>query len=225
MKWTPYEILKDIPKSEVEIMCNGEHYATMSETRKKILEIALDIENGFYAEVGACMGTDTKFLEACGWKGILVEPDKNLYKWLSNTRNCIVERCGLVSHQYYKNSNKISDRTMHVFSLPDYINGYEREDIRRIRNYEAIPFSILVKKHNIKKIDIFILDVEGMEIEVMDGINFDEVDIRNLIIECNTDKYSLSTLDEYMSNRGYINMGSICQSGVTQYDYHYKKLN
>lgn len=35
MKWTPLEILKDIQKAEMEIMCNGEHYHTMSETRKK----------------------------------------------------------------------------------------------------------------------------------------------------------------------------------------------
>lgn len=189
---------------------------------KKILEIAVDIDNGIYVEVGACMGTDTKFLEACGWSGILVEPDKNLSDWLSNTRNCIVERYGLVSHEYYNNSNTIDNQTMHVFSLPDYIQGYNRE-VECERSYQAMPFSLLVKKHDIKKIDIFVLDVEGMEIEVMNGIDFDELDISNFIIECNVDKYTLSTLDEYMSNRGYINMGFVCQSGVTQYDYHYKK--
>jgi FkbM family methyltransferase len=210
-------IFEDIRKSEKEIFTNGEHYNEMGfSTRKKILELALNIENGFFVEVGACMGTDTKLLEACGWNGLLVEPSEGLYQFCKNTRNCIVENYALVSENYKENT--ISN--LPVFSLPTYLEGYPSNS----GLYKTITFTTLVKIHNIKKIDIFVLDVEGLEIEILNGINFDEVDISNFIIEWNVNAYSLETLDTLMSSKGYKNMGVVEHLGELQSDYHYKKI-
>jgi len=42
----------------------------------------------------------------------------------------------------------------------------------------------LVKKNNIIKLDLIILDLEGMEYEVLDGTNFDKLDVKAVLIEC-----------------------------------------
>jgi FkbM family methyltransferase len=185
------------------------------------LELSSKIEGvGFFAEVGACMGTDTKLLEACGWTGILVEPSQGLAQYCKDTRSCIVENYALVSHDFYKSNNKVYQGQIPCFGIrhlmPQYPdNSYE---------FDAIPFSLLAQKHNIKKIDIFVLDVEGLEIEVMNGINFDEIEIDNFIIEWNLKSYSLENLDSYMLSKGYKNICLVEKLGENQSDYHYKKI-
>jgi FkbM family methyltransferase len=212
-------LLEDIIESEKKVFVNGEHYNEIGrQTRKKILEIAGEIDNGFFVEVGACMGTDTKLLEFAGWNGLLIEPSEGLYGFCKNTRNCIVENYALVSNEYTKET--ISN--IPVFSLPDNINSSANSNL-----YKTITFDSLAEKHNIKKIDIFVLDVEGLEIDILNGINFDKTDITNFIIECNEQKYSLDFLNELMNSKGYKNMGLAEHLGAPDSglaDYHYKKI-
>ena len=213
-------LLEDMIENEKKVFTNGEHYNEIGrKTRKKILEIAKEIGIGFFVEVGACMGTDTKFLEFSGWNGLLVEPSEGLYEYCKNTRNCIVENYALVSYEY--SHETISN--IPVFSLPSYINNYSDNS----NLYKTITFDSLAEKHNIKKIDIFILDVEGLEIDILNGINFNKIEITNFIIECNEHKYSLDFLDKTMGSKGYKNMGLVEQLGSIDSglaDYHYKKI-
>jgi FkbM family methyltransferase len=161
------------------------------------------------------MGTDTKILEIKGWNGILIEPSEGLYLFCKNTRNCIVENYALVSDSY--NNDTISDIV--VFTLPDYITGYtETNNI-----YKTITFNNLIKKHNINKVDIFVLDVEGYELEILKGINFDEVEITNFIIEWKLNE--LDQLDNFMISKGYENLGMVemLDPKINLADFYYKK--
>lgn len=224
------EILSNISESEKKVFINGEHYNEMgSVTRKKILELAQDIENGFFVEVGACMGTDTKFLEVCGWNGLLIEPSDGLYNWCKENRNCIVENYALVSDNY-KNEFVAG---ISAFRLPDYIEGHNTPNSQiyaidqngnQREAFKAITFSKLAKNNDIKNVDIFVLDVEGLELEILEGINFEEVNISNFIIECNFHIYSLEKLDEIMISKGYKNMGIVERLSDIQSDYHYSKI-
>jgi FkbM family methyltransferase len=214
------DLLENIIESEKKIFTNGEHYNQMGrQTRKKILEIAEDVNNGFFVEVGACMGTDTKLLEFAGWNGILIEPSEGLYEFCKNTRSCIVENYALVSNEYTEET--ISN--IPVFSLPNYITNYPGNS----NLYKTITFDSLAEKHNIKKVDIFVLDVEGLEIDILNGINFNKIEITNFIIEANEQKYSLDFLNQLMSSKGYKNMGLVEHLGAPDSglaDYHYKKI-
>jgi FkbM family methyltransferase len=215
-------VLSNLKDMEKEIFINNEHYNESGfETRKYVLELASKINSpGFFAEVGACMGTDTKLLEACGWTGILIEPSKGLAQYCRDTRNCIVENYALVSHEFYKSNKKISTQEINCFSINHILPNYPPNTYE----FDAVPFSVLSKKHDIKKINIFILDVEGLEIEVMNGIDFEEVEIDNFIIECNFNNYSLEKLDEYMISKGYKNICLVEKLGKNHSDYHYKKM-
>ena len=162
-------ILENFDLYEQTIFNQSEHYNEKGRsTRKKILEISSQTEKGFFAEVGACMGTDTKILEHLGWNGILVEPSEGLFEFCKSTRKCIVENFALVSEDY-KNETITSNRNftqfaengqINVFSINHYLPNYPQNSV----NFKVITFSELCKRHKIDKIDIFVLDVEGYEL-------------------------------------------------------------
>jgi hypothetical protein len=81
----------------------------------------------------------------------------------------------------------------------------------------------MAKKHNIRKIDIFVLDTEGSEEEIIRGINFENIEISNFIIECNLNILKIEEFDLFMSSLGYKNMGIAEDLGSGFFDYHYKK--
>ena len=68
-----------------------------------------------------------------------------------------------------------------------------------------------------------VLDVEGLELEIISGINFDEVEISNFIIDCNFQIYNLEKLDDLMLSKGYKNMGLVEKLSEMQSDYLYTK--
>jgi uncharacterized protein YutE (UPF0331/DUF86 family) len=208
--------LKDIKESEKQVFVNGEHYNNMGrKTRIKILEIASTIGNGTFAEAGACMGTDTKLLEECGWNGILIEPSEGLYEFCRRTRKCIVENYALVSKDY--DSDYITD--IPVFTVNHLLDGYPNNS----GIYTTATFEGISEKHNINKIDIFVLDAEGLEQEIIKGIDFKKIEITNFIMECNLNYTDLESIDNFMSSYGYSNEGVIEYLGSGIYDYHYKK--
>lgn len=210
--------VNNIEDLEKKVFINGEHYNELGRsTRKKILEISELTDTGFFVEVGACMGTDTKLLEYKGWNGLLVEPSEPLFLFCKNTRNCIVENYALVSDEYHNNT--ISNTDISVFYLLEPIDGYPENS----NLYKTITFDKLCQKHNITKVDIFILDVEGYEIEILKGIDFDNIDISNFIIEWKYDE--LFELNNFMKNKGYENLGMIemLDPNIGLADFYYKK--
>lgn len=210
--------ISNITQAEKEVFINGEHYNEIGrQTRKKILEIASEIGTGVFAEAGACMGTDTKLLEECGWNGILIEPSEGLFEFCKQTRKCIVENYALVSEDY--TSDYISE--IPVFQINHILPNYPINS----GNYNAISLDKLIGKYNMDKIDIFVLDAEGLEQEIIKGINFEKVEITNFIIECNINETSRESLDTFMLSYGYSNQGVAEYLGSGFYDYHYKKIN
>ncbi|MDA9623929.1 FkbM family methyltransferase [Pelagibacteraceae bacterium] len=57
-----------------------------------------------------------------------------------------------------------------------------REDIEQIQ-ISCLSFSSLIKKYEIKKVDKLMMDVEGAEYKILKSINYNEVDISQIIFE------------------------------------------
>lgn len=97
---------------------------------------------------------------------------------------------------------------------------------------KTCTFDFLSKKHNIKKVDVFFLDVEGYELEVLKGINFDEVDISYFVIEINDLQNMKKEIDNFLFKKSYINIANIsnfnninCPTWPgTHQDFLYKKV-
>ena len=190
----------------------------------KILPYLQDIENGFFVEAGAHNGSlssssNTKILEDCGWTGTLIEPSMDLYKQCEKNRpNAIVLRTALTS--FDNTTGHVSDQFINVMG--------QKED-----EYPGVPFQSIADEDNLDHIDFFALDVEGYEMEVLRGIDFDKVHITYMLIECNTDKYSYEELLQFMINKGYsyiANISNFTKENTptwpgTHQDYLFKKLS
>jgi FkbM family methyltransferase len=124
--------------------------------------------------------SNTEFLESNEWTGIVVEPwtgYNELYK--QHRPNTILENFALVSNDYKE----------------EFIEGNFSDDLGgsviknahgNIWNPKLYPTSTITKildKHNFNEIHQMTIDVEGYEIEVLNGIDFHKIKIHFLVVE------------------------------------------
>ena len=203
----------------------------------KMLKYLKNIENGFFVECGAGYGENTEILEGFGWTGMLIEPSETLYNFCKNRRpNCIVENYALVSFNYNKSVINVQGvgsykepRIGTNMQIPENIIV---SDDDATREFKVATFDELARKHNVTKVDVFFLDVEGFELELLKGINFDTVDISFMCIEVNNTVYTLENMDSFMYSKGFERICNL--SGYTfenfskwkghHQDYLYAKL-
>jgi FkbM family methyltransferase len=138
---------------------------------------------GFFIEAG---GSDpreqnnTYLLESNGWKGLIVEPKTEFNQSYTLIRpNSIIENCVLVSSDY-KESTIMGDFSHHMVGGVINIHNLRRWNVS---SYPCTTLDFLLKKHNVKEVEFFSLDVEGYEIEVLNGINFNDVFFHVIVVE------------------------------------------
>ena len=147
--------------------------------------------DGFYIELGGNDGitqSNTAFFEFYrNWTGILIEPSLKGYNLcIKNRPNSICINKGCVSKNYIGNTavGNFEDN-----SLMGSINGIRQLgfDNKRIEiavsTLEKILDEININKLNIKNIDFLSLDVEGYELEVLEGLNFDKYRPTYILVE------------------------------------------
>jgi FkbM family methyltransferase len=179
------------------------------------MEKYLNFTNGFFIEAGANDGvsqSNTTSLEQRGWTGLLVEP--NYFKYqecVRNRPNCIVENYALVSSSY--NKPTISGDFNHTDwgnSLMSMVIDKDRVEAQKYRTANhsiievpATTLTSLLLKHNIKKVDFLSLDVEGYEISVLNGLDFNIFKPTYVLLEASTHEDRRTALIDYMHNKFY----------------------
>jgi hypothetical protein len=69
---------------------------------------------------------------------------------------------------------------------------------------ECITFDSLMLNLNVDRVDIWILDVEGAELAVLRGVDFDRVNIKTIVMECDIfDKEKNAKKTELLHSKGY----------------------
>jgi FkbM family methyltransferase len=173
-----------------------------------------NIKNGFYIECGANNGiwqsNTLYFYEKYNWKGLLIEPNPHLIEICKKFRpNDIVENYALVNKNYDKNFIK------GFFQFTDYapsLMAQVVEDNSQFTNQHpdqepisvpAITLTNLLEKHKIEKIDFFSLDVEGYEINVLEGFDIQRFKPKFLLIETTIIEDRQKEIKRYMESVGY----------------------
>lgn len=152
---------------------------------------------GFFIEAGANDGvtqSNTLFYERHrGWRGLLIEPIPELAaRCRKNRPRSIVENCALLA-----TGDPRREVTMQFCNLMSLVKGAmhseqaDREHIEKgcavqgIQSYEVtVPARTLddiLAAHGITEVDLFSLDVEGFELQVLQGMT--KVQPRFLLIE------------------------------------------
>lgn len=168
-------------------------------------------EKGFYLDIGGndpIMINNTYYFEKKGWNGIAFEPlAKYQSKW-KDIRNvpCLPIALG-----------KEEKRVSFVEMDQDALSGIKGINDKKIRfhwkklgykeNREIVVQQRMLKnvleEYGISEIDYVSLDVEGYELQVLEGIDFSKVEIKCFSIE-NEDGYkSIFKIRKFMVEKGY----------------------
>lgn len=194
------KILPKIVRSKLEK--NLKIFYSANFLDKKMLKY-INYNNGTYIEVGANDGilqSNTYFYEKKkNWSGLLIEPiyKKFLQLKKNRSRKNFFANYALVSFNYKKKKIflKYSDLMTTTISKKNeidinnnitigkkHLNIYETE---KIFSAKTTTLNSLLKKNNMPEvIDFFSLDVEGYELEVLKGLNFNIYKFRYILVEC-----------------------------------------
>ena len=139
-------------------------------------------ENGFFIEAGGSDPRDqnnTNLLESKGWTGLIIEPKNDFNNLYSILRpKSILENYVLVSKDH--NGDVIYGDFSH-YMMGGVVNIHQLD--WNPTEYKCATLDFLLKKNNISEVTFFSLDVEGYEVEVLKGINFNEVFFHIIVIE------------------------------------------
>ena len=199
----------------------------------KQLEKYVNYDNGFYVELGANDGinqSNSLFFELKrNWRGILIEPSPHNFllcrEQRSNQNHIFCNAC--VSFDYkdkyvdiqYANLMSISenlnldlnDKEAHIISAKNHLK--ETETVFSFGAIAATLNSLLEKGNAPKVIDFISLDVEGAELEVLKGINFEDFSFKYMLIEIR----NLKPIKDFLIERGYV-----LEKQLSVHDYLFK---
>lgn len=168
-------------------------------------------EQGFFIEAGANDGisqSNTYYLENLkGWRGILIEPIPQLYQHCLRERpKAQVLNYALVSANYPESTVEMN--YAHLMSTVSGAMGWENKHLENARKYYNIEsYQVKVPAKNltdildefkVEVIHFLSLDVEGYELNVLQGLDFKKHLPEWMLIECLSES-SKEEIEAYIS--------------------------
>jgi FkbM family methyltransferase len=176
-------------------------FSALNQLDRKLLKY-LDYENGFFIEVGANDGISQSntfyFEQALGWRGLLIEPVPELFELCCRFRKSRTLNCALGPFEQEGECVEI------LFSdLMSVVEGAKITDGTTIKSAQeharlgrkywrgkpyrvSVPvkaLSNILRDENVVQIDLFSLDVEGYEKEVLSGVDFNVHRPKYILVE------------------------------------------
>ena len=151
--------------------------------------------NGTFVEIGANDGKTGSFtynLAVLGWKGLYCEPVPEIYSLCvenhKNNKNITTLNVGCGSKKeeltitVANTLSTIGDEMLDMYKNANWAKSTLRNSYKT--NIQIEKLDTLLEKHNIpENFDIFILDVEGYEEEVLKGFSLDVYKPKIAVIE------------------------------------------
>ena len=214
----PFPLQVAVSRSRLLAVITGTKYWGLGDLDKKLISVIGD-HQGFFVELGANDGisqSNTKHLEMFhGWRGVLIEPYPGNYRKLSRTRSSSSHfvNAACVSFEFPKDemeltysdlmtvpmegASDVADRKRHAESGKKWLRGHEtvKTFLARARTLTAI----LDEANAPKVIDLLSLDVEGGEIEVLNGVAYATYRFKWILVESRDEK----RIVEYLEAQGY----------------------
>jgi FkbM family methyltransferase len=182
----------------VDLVPPPKHYYGLNDLDKK-LEPYIDFDNGIFVEAGANDGQTQSntayFARHRGWRGLLVEPIPELAERCRAGRpESVVENCALVA--FDADGQTVPMTYCGLMSVVD--GGWsdpeaERAHVETGRQIQSLTtyrvdvpgksLSSLLDKHNMTRVDLLSLDVEGFERQALEGLDLKRHRPRFILVE------------------------------------------
>jgi FkbM family methyltransferase len=156
-----------------------------------LLNIFKNKTEGFFVEVGCVDGkrfSNTLYLENIGWNGLCIEPQKEYINYLKINRpdskiiHCAVGSENKKKIEFYadkRGSLSSLDKSREQNLKRDYktFTGYTRQDV------EMKTLNKIFEQNNVKNIDVISIDIEGAEIQALEGLDIPKYNPKVFILE------------------------------------------
>jgi len=156
---------------------------------KKLLNY-INYKNGFYIDCGANDGVNQSttwyFEKYLNWHGVLIEPVPEVYNELKNNRNNnnYFYNYALVSKNYNQQEINFNYNNKDSLQAKKNLGSGPLKKNEKIITVKCKTLENILDNIKIPKlIDFFSLDVEGYEFEVLEGINFNSVKFKYILVE------------------------------------------
>jgi FkbM family methyltransferase len=197
------------------------YYSQIGQDRYYIENISKGKKQGFFLDIGANDGlfeSNTASLEYYyDWNGICIEANPSLIPVLKRNRpkstivNCAVwDESGEIELEISNSNHKgIKGDLLSRISNLDRNEGYFKKHFKENRQIVTVPTRTIT---DILKdfyqfpyyIDYMSLDVEGAEIESLNGIDFSIIDIKFMTVEHGNRPGYLNQIEQYLKPFGYV---------------------
>jgi FkbM family methyltransferase len=188
---------------------NAQYYAQNKQDRYLNDTFFKDKKNGVFIEAGAydgVTGSNTLFFEKNhGWKGLCIEPMPEHYKNCTKKRNCICILGCLANAKKHADFLQISldhktsgVKAEYVEGLSGILENFSSIQSNRINSfvseYNATTnvfktpcylLNDLLEEYGLFEIDLFSLDTEGGELEILKSIDYNRFIIDVILVENN----------------------------------------
>jgi FkbM family methyltransferase len=193
-------------------------YSQIGQDVYYIEHISKNKRNGTFLDIGANDGiltSNTAKLELdYGWAGICVEANPDLMEVLNknrpNSKNihaAVWNERKIVSFEIPLNNIKKTQGNLlsRISNISRNTPGYKKDTITKLVQVEAYTITDIVKSNMSAPyvIDYMSLDVEGAEIEALQGIDFDLIDIKFMTVEHGDRPGYLEEISNYLKPFGY----------------------
>ena len=174
-------------------------------------------KNGFFVDVGAhdgrAINNTLYFEETRGWKGINVEPIREVYdKLVVNRPACVNLNCAVSETDGVAEFVNNSGHTEMISGLKDHYDPRHAARLEReLRQYNGVTtiiqvptkrLSTIFDEHNVTRVNYLSIDVEGAEFSVIKSIDFTKVFIDVIGFENNYEDVSVPII-RYLNEKGY----------------------
>jgi len=202
-----------------------EKYSKPYSGHAKLLKY-INKKGGFFVQCGGNDGffqDPTYYLEKFrGWRGIIVEPLPISRLCQRNRKNSTVIKSACVSFSYRKATISFVDCNAMSFVKGSIENSSKQikggEESQKIKCREIIVPSQTIQsiidrektKIDMGDIDLFVADVEGYELAILQGLNFSKNSPKFILLEIQTQK-RLKEIEEFLDNHNYFMVDHIIE--------------